>query len=76
MPDRLGEIKNVKDYCAVGDDVTDDTDAIQAYFGAAFGTYANPHGGAGAGNPTLNRPVYFPADRYKVSSNLLLRPLP
>src|SRR6266436_8734074 len=48
MPDRLGEIKNVKDYGAVGNGVTDDTAAIQACFDAAFGSYYSPHGGWGA----------------------------
>jgi hypothetical protein len=66
MPDRLGEIKNVKDYGAVGDGVTDDTAAIQECFDAAFGTWASPHGGT---NATWNKAVFFPQGTYKVTSS-------
>lgn len=64
MPDRLGEIKNVKDYGAVGDGVTDDTAAIQACFDAAFGPISSPGGGADGGNV----PVFFPKGVYIVNS--------
>src|SRR6266511_2059935 len=70
MPDRLAEIKNVKDFGAVGDGRNDDTAAIQAAFDAAFGTTASPHGSSGQYS---NRPVYFPAGRYRITSALLLR---
>jgi hypothetical protein len=68
MPDRLAEIRSVKDFGAVGDGVTDDTAAIQATFDAAFGTSASPHGD----RAYLNRPVYFPAGGYKITRPLIL----
>jgi hypothetical protein len=55
MPDRLAEIKNVKDFGAVGNGSTDDTSAIQAAINAAAAK-----GGS----------VYFPSGVYKVSSTL------
>jgi pectate lyase-like protein len=59
-------IVNVRrDFGAVGDGVADDTAAIQAALDAAFGSYASPHGNSGA---RLNRPVFFPAGFYKVTS--------
>jgi hypothetical protein len=70
MPDRLAEVRNVKEYGAVGDGVTDDTAAIQATFDAAFGSPSDPHG---TSNKYLNRPVFFPAGNYKVTSTLTLR---
>ena len=72
MPDRLGEIKNVKDYGALGNGVTDDTAAIQECFDAAFGTYSSPHGGIVPG-VLLNRPVFFPTGHYVVTSSIVGR---
>jgi Pectate lyase superfamily protein len=66
MPDRLGEIKNVKDYGAVGNGVTDDTAAIQACFDAAFG--ATGHGESAY----LNRPVFIPAGQYRITAPLTI----
>src|SRR5215470_11486454 len=68
MPDRLAEVRNVKDFGAVGDGATDDTAAIQATFDAAFGPANNPHGA----NSYLNKPVYFPTGRYIIKSPLVL----
>src|SRR4051812_15456310 len=53
MPDRLAEIKNVKDFGAVGDGVADDTAAIQAA--------VNWTSGANRGT------IFFPLGRYVVS---------
>jgi hypothetical protein len=69
MPDRLGEIKNVKDYGAVGDGATDDTTSIQNALDAAFGTAAAPHGQS----TDLNKAVFFPVGTYKVSGNPALK---
>ena len=69
MPDRLAEIVNVRDFGAVGGGNTDDTAAVQAAFNAAFAPASSPNG---QGNSYLNRPVFFPAGRYKITSPLLL----
>src|SRR6516165_7619529 len=69
MPDRLGEIKNVKDYGAVGDGATDDTAAIQAAFDAAFGPASAPHGVLNVGQ---NKAVFFPGGKYRVSHPVCL----
>ena len=73
MPDRLSEIKNVKDYGAVGNGVTDDTAAIQACFDAAFGTWDSPHGGTPDVGPNQNSPVFFPRGIYLVASKFAAR---
>jgi hypothetical protein len=70
MPDRLAEIKNVKDFGAVGDGRNDDTAAIQATFDAAFGSSASPHG---ASARYSNKPVFFPAGQYRITAALTLR---
>jgi hypothetical protein len=70
MPERLAEIKNVKDFGAVGDGPSDDTAAIQAAFDAAFGSSASPHGASGRYS---NSPVFFPVGQYKITSALTLR---
>src|SRR5262245_42940799 len=57
MPDRLAEVRNVKDFGAIGDGMADDTAKVQAAFDSAFGSIASPNGNA---NSFLNRPVYFP----------------
>jgi Pectate lyase superfamily protein len=54
MPDRLAEIKNVRDFGAVGDGVTDDTTAIQ--------NTVNWTTGANRGT------IYFPAGTYNVTA--------
>jgi hypothetical protein len=54
MPDRLAEIKNVKDFGAVGNYVTDDTAAIQA----AVNWTSGPNRGT----------IFFPAGSYLVSA--------
>lgn len=71
MGDRFARIIDVKsDFGATGDGTTDDTAAIQAALDAAFGTSGSPHGSALV---TSNRPVFFPAGNYKITSALTLR---
>src|SRR5947207_805534 len=67
MPDRLSEIKNVKDFGAVGNGVADDTMAIQSALNAAYGSSSSPHGGSGAYN---NSAVFFPAGIFRITSAL------
>lgn len=54
MPDRLAEVKNVKDFGAIGNGVADDTAAIQA----AVNWTTGPNRGT----------IYFPLGQYKVSA--------
>ena len=61
------EVLNVRDprFGAVGDGAADDTAAIQAAADLAFGTAAAPH----ATSAWLNRPLYFPPGRYRVTGH-------
>lgn len=56
MQSKLREFVSVKDFCAVGDGVVDDTAAIQAAITSV--------GAAGGGS------IYFPAGTYKISAQL------
>jgi len=71
MPDRLSEIKNVKDFGALGDGIADDTAAIQRTLDVAYGSAASPHGSGSA--VYTNAAVFFPPGFYKISSPLTLR---
>jgi hypothetical protein len=64
-------VVNVKDFGARGDGVTDDTIAIQSAIDLSFGPALTPHGS----NYVLNRPLYFPAGHYIVSSPLMFTQL-
>lgn len=70
-PDSLHgtEVINVKDFGAEGDGLTDDTEAIQDAFDAAFGTKESPNGFAGRFN---NRAVYFPPGNYPTTEVLYI----
>lgn len=71
MPDHLAQTINVKDYGAVGDGVTDDTNALQAALNAAYGDYSGtPHG---ALNYFSNKAVWFPRGNYKVTNTLQVK---
>jgi Pectate lyase superfamily protein len=59
MPDRLNDIINVKDFGAVGDGVTDDTDAITGAIVYAY-TYRRVAPGGGA-------TVFFPRGTYRIN---------
>src|SRR5215831_962139 len=57
LPDRLGELKNVKDFGARGDGSTNDTAAIQAAINQAGTTYFPP------GDYRVTRPITFRGDQ-------------
>jgi hypothetical protein len=59
MPDRLSEVKNVKDFGAVGDGVTDDTAAIQ---------------GAVNARGNMAGVIFFPPGNYLISSPITFIP--
>lgn len=66
----LDDYLNVKDYGAVGDGFTDDTDAIQAAIADEWARIASlPY------SPYLSRnTIYFPAGNYLISSSINLYP--
>ena len=65
--EELTQYLNVKDFGALGDNSTDDYAAIQACFDAAWGNSETPNS---IGFRHLNKQVFFPAGRYKVSKTL------
>ena len=71
MPDRLAEVKNVKDFGAVGNGNVDDTLAIQAALNAAYGSPSSPNGGGSGVH--RNAPVFFPAGKYRITAPLTSR---
>jgi Pectate lyase superfamily protein len=64
MPDRLTEIRNVKDFGAKGDGVTDDTRSIQTAINAASSTGLNAYGVTGGAM------VFFPSGVYRTTAPL------
>jgi len=62
---KLDEMASVKDFGAVGDGETDDTDAINRAFYELFCREKNPE---------IRRSLYFPAGVYKVSDTILVPP--
>jgi hypothetical protein len=64
MPDRLADVKNVKEFGAVGDGAADDTAAIQAAINAGSAWGLNNYGAMWGCN------IFFPPGVYKVSSAL------
>jgi hypothetical protein len=67
MPNRLADVVNARDYGVAGDASADDTTALQNAINAAFGVNGN------GTSWWLNRPLYIPAGRYKISSALDLK---
>lgn len=61
---RFLEPLNVKDFGAVGNNIADDTAAVQACLDAAFGPASSPHGIS-----AINYPVYFPAGTYNIATS-------
>jgi len=70
LGEHLGDVVNVKDFGALGDNAADDTAAIQAALNYAFGPPNDPHGYLSPGGAQLNRAVFFPNGYYRVSSPL------
>lgn len=68
LGDRWGDVVNVKDFGAAGNGVSDDTAEIQAAIDAALGTDASPNNTS----YYLNKPIFFPAGHYMISSPLVL----
>jgi hypothetical protein len=56
MPDRLSDVKNVKDYGAIGNGTSDDTAAIQSAINWTSGAYRGV--------------IFFPAGTYRITSAL------
>ena len=67
-PARLADMRNVKEFGAVGDGVADDTTAIQNAINQAA------LDGNAIGNSLKGGTVYFPPGTYKVSTALNLSP--
>jgi hypothetical protein len=68
LQQRLDETVNIQSFGAVGDGITDDTDAIQR---ALFGLYLND---ATVGSVRSRIPLYFGPGEYLISNTLLIPP--
>jgi hypothetical protein len=66
MPDRIADVRNVKDFGAVGDNSHDDTNNIQAAITAACNS------GAVANGSSAGSVVYLPAGVYKTTASLTM----
>ena len=67
LGERFSDVVNVKDFGAIGDGVTDDTEAIQAAIAATGEPSVNAYG-----TKTLSAQVLFPKGDYLVSDSALL----
>jgi len=65
---KLDDIVNVKDFGAVGDNVTDDTDAINRAIQQIYKSTVNPS------EPRTRRTIYFPGGTYLTSNPILIPP--
>lgn len=65
LTDKLDEFASVKDFGAVGDGETDDTEAINRAFYELFCREKNPE---------IRRSLYFPAGVYRTSNTILVPP--
>jgi hypothetical protein len=65
---KLDDVVNVKDFGAVGDNVTDDTDAINRAIQQIYKSTVNPS------EPRTRRTIYFPGGTYLTSNAILIPP--
>jgi hypothetical protein len=73
LPDRLAEIKNVRDFGAKGDGVTDDAAAIQAAVNAVFGETGKP-GTFNTNDNAYSGVVFFPPGTFIVKTPIQVLP--
>jgi hypothetical protein len=68
LQDKLDDFVSVRDFGAKGDNITDDTEAIQRALDRPLGT------AAAAAAPFTHRTIYFPAGNYVITDTIKLPP--
>ena len=66
--EKLDDIVNVRDFGAVGDNTTDDTDAINRALQQIYKSTVSPN------DPRTRRTIYFPGGTYLTSNPILIPP--